>query len=321
MDKLYESWGNLARIDRTLLGSKNKSTESFNHENGIGPNSQIVLKNIRPHNFTNLMRAIDEEENLGMAVVRCHRKQVVAICKDGSAFGRRWNNYSIRLTDMAWEDFGYKLRQPRGEYGKQISVDNAARVKTYISEIVKDYYLYSSKSDASVKPQWDVLFVYKDPANVDIQKNRIKSREGMVPVPHDKEYNDYLRKLKEGWADKCKEYIRNHMKDYQNAQDLFNDMLDKGLIPEIKYKGVNYKFERNSTEVGKNSDRASDNYLEYRAINPHAHPGELYIVLGYKGLIPYIKELRVSPDRYDYIGNSQREGDWYSNNTIDNGYE
>ena len=54
MDKLYESWGNLARIDRTLLGSKNKSTESFNHENGIGPNSQIVLKNIRPHNFTNL---------------------------------------------------------------------------------------------------------------------------------------------------------------------------------------------------------------------------------------------------------------------------
>jgi len=297
MSLLFEDFGNLNRIDRSLIINDTESWNKglqYDYRRGVGPNSEVKIIELRPHNFTSLINYIKNNNDISFIVLRCHKKQLLAISygKNSGGYGRTYDNWSIKFTKLAWDKIGSNLSFPRTSRGTSsisngITTDSEANAKSILSKTVT--YFYNNIAKEGTIKQWDIIAVYKDDSISNTREERMKSKEGIVPLPHDENYKSFINRLKESFKERCREYILNNRHNYSSKEELINDIMNKGLIDEIKYKGINYKYNDANTILG---DNDSNNYWEYKAVKADSNPDYIYVEFGYNGIIPFIKSIK-----------------------------
>lgn len=323
MSLLFEDFGNLNRIDRSLIinnsGSWSKGVQ-YDYKRGVGPNSEVKIIELRPHNFTSLINYIKNNDDISFIVLRCHKKQLLAISygQNNGGYGKPYDNWSIKFTRLAWERIGSNLSFPRTGRGTSsiyngITTDSEATAKSILSKTVSFFYDNIAK-EGTIK-QWDIIAVYKDNSISNTREERMKSKDGIVPLPHDANYNFFIDRLKDSFKERCREYILNNRHNYSSKEELINDIMNKGLIKEIKYKGINYRYYDANTKLGDNN---SSNFWEYKAVKSNSNPDYIYIEFGYNGIIPYIKGIKahdISSPSYGRWGASVNDDEFSGERT------
>lgn len=287
MMKLFEDYKNLNMIDRSFLNRYDNMNRSI-----ITPNSKIEVNSVSPHRFTTVMEIL-KQPDVAAVIVRAHNRQLLFVTAKReivrSATGFH-HDYGAILSDYARRNLN------NYGYGTQTATDSEAAIKTIISRFVKVFY---EKAPEGTRKKWDILVIYKDPDVEDIRTTRQDRKEDIVLTPKDKGYEEYIYKLNTAFRERAKNFIDSRRPDLHSTEDFKQFILNNVKLDRLKFNGEIYKFDDEQLSI----DKDSYSYLKY--IDERNNKKVLYVMLEFNGIIPTVKEIRISPYRYGSIRDTQ----------------
>ena len=291
MIKLFEDLKNLNMIDRSFFmdGGRMEKLKQIT----MTPNSRIEVSKILPHKFTTVMEKLSEDD-VAAIVIRAHKRQLLFVTKD-ERIGRVMNGYYNYNYYVVMSDYAYTNCNSH-DYRKITSYNTEAPTKTQISRTVKDFY--EKVAPEGTKKSWDALIIYRDEQVNDLRQKRAEMNKNRVYVPSDgRKYNDFIDNLERAFQERAVKYVDAHRPNIQNANEFREFIQNVTKLDKIKYKGNIYRYDGSSI----NMSRKGDSHIIFKAINNDKHevsPQSIYVFIDFKGITPYIVDIRASEYRY-----------------------
>ena len=290
---LKEDYENLNRLDSSFFNNESGRKVIKLEHASITPKSKVVIDKIVPHTFTHVLELLDTQESeIGAIIIRAHKRQLCLLTKDLNAFdfSSSWNKkYGAIFSDYAYDTVGVK----RYYYNRLWTFESGNQLKTAMSRCVKTFY--DDIAGEGVRKSWDAIIIYKDPEVFNLRNQRTDSRKGIVPLPGEKNYSDYVDKLKSQFHLRCAEFLDERRPNTTNKQEIYNFLKNDRTLDNLKFKNINYaKWGSDMNNIGNGSKfyvyyKRDLSSKEKEAIGYEAleHiPEFLKIIFVWKGLTP-----------------------------------
>lgn len=296
-DLLLEDYGNLNRIESSLINKNYRSSSSNDtgkidiRNSTITNNSKIVVDRINPHTFSHAFEMLDSDDTIGAIVFRAYGRQLCLATKEKDLYGSAWgDSYVITFSDYSL----YQLDMQYGYAGGVKSFAKEAQAKTAVSRCVKAFF---EKAPEGTRKKWDALIIYKDPSVGEKRLNRIENKKGAVPTPSQKiAYKEYIEKLNDDFKERCKNYLDNVRQDTTNKKEVIDYLMNRSNIQKLKFRGSIYeKIDSSTNLLGSNFNIRYQKNIDQEARD---NPEFLWLLFSWNGFLPYIKEIYYGNERW-----------------------
>lgn len=223
---LNEARGNLLKIDNSFfkgLGDKYRSFE-------VSENSEVYvdkLKNTpdtKKHTWDYLIENVIKDDLVAFVVIRSNKRQLMLI-----RYNQDNSNFYIVYSDIS------------GSESDTATITYTDQLKY---EIVNKIVSFCEKNNLPKK--WDVIVVKKDLNLVRKEEERNISKKGVEVKPFEKNYNEYISKLKDAFVDRGIKFIEKAKQNVSNINELMQYLNSnkKSIYPaRIKIANKIFKLE------------------------------------------------------------------------------
>lgn len=295
---LKEDYENLNRIDSSFFNNANGKKIIQLQKASITPKSKVVVDKITPHTFTHVLEMLDtQEQEIGAIIIRAHKRQLCLATKDLRAFdfSSSWSKkYGVIFSDYAYNT----VRLDRHYYNRLWTMENGNQLKTAMSRCVKLFY--DEIAGEGVRKSWDAIIIYKDPEVFNLRNKRVDAQKDIIPTPGEKNYEDYIDKLKSAFHLRCAEFLDSRRANTTTKEEIYNFLKNDRTLDDLKFNNVNYaKYGSDMNNIGNGSTmmiyyKRNVSYEEAQEMDMTQHPEYLKLVFVWKGLTPVLDKVMYS---------------------------
>lgn len=275
-EMIVEDLGTLSTVDKQLI--RTLFTGSNFHKGGklrarAGQKSPVVITTIKTAKEAQA-KLIDDNSVVGLVLV-IDEVQVAAIAGSGKSMGHR-QGHDEPLASIKGDYFYEKLGD---EEGAKFDADVSKRAgyaatgkKTWTFKLNPTNQMYgvlaaltkaAKKIGEDVK--WLVIGVDEDRAEKKLDRSKTKS--GVVPLPGDSSYKDFVKNAKHALSSRLDKFKSSKATEFTDAASLIEYLIDEGYIDKFKLDGFTYDLydERITLRALKGKDTwNSDAYVSYK---------------------------------------------------------
>lgn len=270
--ELFESFGNLDKIDKSFFPNNIMKDMKF-----ITPDSEVYVDKLKKeegsevsrHTWKYLTDVLLEDKSIAFIIIRSNRRQLLMVCHNNAV--SNYSDYVLRWSDLAQTLDYVKENSNNGRYTTSSDVS----VRNKICKTVEAFI----NANPNAKKNWDVIIVKTNSDKITKTVDRRKSREGMEIKPNSREYQEYMRSLKQDLGHRLVAYSESKLKNVLSTNDL-NKVLDdrvQFVLPKIKIFDTIWKLDGKSANV--TSEGKLQCFMSYHC--PFSLYGTPYVSLSY----------------------------------------
>lgn len=243
--ELFESFGNLDKLDKSFFGSSN----IMDMYKFITPESEIYVDKLKKeedsevsrHTWKYLTDVLLQDASVAFIIIRSNKRQLLLVAHNYSVTGT--SDYILRWSDLAQSLDYVKENSSGGRYTTSSDVS----VRNKICKTVEAFI----NANPNAKKNWDIIVVKTSSNKINKAVDRKKSREGMEIKPNSKDYNDYIKSLKQKLSTRLVAYSESKLKNILSTNDLNKVLNDRVqfVLPKIKIFDTIWKLDNKSANV------------------------------------------------------------------------
>lgn len=260
---LFEDLQDLHKIDMNLLqkffteasytrANLKEKMESLYRTFGIGNNSKIYIEPLknqvvdgnleRRHTWKYATENVLDKEDVAGFIVRSNKRQLFAVFK-------RSGDYYYAYNDLV-ED----LNGANDFFEKSVYRTGAiTSIRNKMSKVVKAFI----ETYPNAKKNWDLLVIEKDKNVEQKRTDRFAARKNMEYKPHDKEYGDYIRTLKNNLSIRLEKFINDKLPNNITPEQLKELVTNASniFVKKIKIAGFVYSLTDTSSDISRSIEK------------------------------------------------------------------
>lgn len=273
---LFENLGNLNQIDPDYINlfKTKDTTAAYNKKGERQTRSVVRLKKgfgqsspINTHVVKSASKALDallNNEHVRGIIVRDGPEQLGAIVPDARST-MSWRSRSRGNTEYTLKLNTYRLSELAGmtmeEVNSEIThLSHVKQIRTYKNnEIIATTvtktgltgllrFLYTNYFKKLENP--NILTIERDTDQANKQATRIKSREGLVPLPNEPGYRDLTSSLRNDLRSRLDAFKSSKLGEGASTpQELVKMFIEHGYANKVKFGGFTYDLYRDSISL------------------------------------------------------------------------